>query len=401
MDIILKSMRKNLISKKTGMGNHMIADKNTNIIFPKATKFIGIINTKGEKGWCIENQYVTIEWIKKLIKTKQWGDIGKEHALYEYFVDDGDTNKPNMENTEGDDDEVLYYRASGDMQFDFDDITDEEIDDLKNSFLICSSKNPSYHWFEYSWSHNYEHKLSGCHIRVYANLKMKTKIEWGFWYIHLLNGILKHLNENNRKNIINHIDWSCCSITRGFAIPYNKDGVIIGKTFNEDDVVGIDNEDDLDKIFQNYNCEWDDVLYNKYVKKFIKPKHRKELVKMGLIDENEGYKYIYTLEDDEWDIDENHPMVDGTLYDYNWRLSLVTTLMGVFNKDKEIVRNICSVIYKYIKPYKNHTYEEMLNNELEHKIFNRGNFDLEPNHNILKELWDNWNLKISIRPNIK
>ena len=39
----------------------------------------------------------------------------------------------------------------------------------------------------------------------------------------------------------------------------------------------------------------------------------------------------------------------------------------------------------------------MLYDELEHKIFNRANFDLEPNHEILKELWNDWGLKIVIR----
>ena len=104
--------------------------------------------------------------------------------------------------------------------------------------------------------------------------------------------------------------------------------------------------------------------------------------------------------EENWIFNENHPMVDGEVYNYNWRLSFVTTLMGVFNNDKDIVRKICAVIYKYIKPYKNHDYNEMLYNELEKKIFNRADFSLEPSHTILKELWNDWGLKITIRKNI-
>ena len=289
--------------------------------------------------------------------------------------------------------EELYEVASGDMQFDFDDLTNELIKDIKQAFIICGKKNPCYHWFEYSWSGH------GCHIRVYSKLYMKTKLEWGFWYIHLLNGILKYVSDKNRQTIIEHIDWSCATITRGFAIPYNEGGVLMGETYNEGNVVCVKNEDELDKIFKNVSFEWYDELYEYYTKKFINPHKKKQLIKMGIINEDEGFKYNYSMEED-WEFDENHPMVDGELYNYNWRLSLVTTLMGVFNKDKDMVRDICAVIYKYIKEYKNHTYEEMLYDELEHKIFNRANFDLEPNHEILKELWNDWGLKIVIRRKI-
>ena len=398
MDVIKNNMRKNLISKKTGMGDHMIADKVTDIIFKNQPKYIDTINTDNELGQCIKNQYVTIDWIKNIIGNPHWANVGKEKALYEYFVDDGDLNKPNLKNTENEDEDILYLRASGDMQFDFDDLTDEQIEDIRKSFIICCKKS-SYHWFEYSWSHSKQHDLSGCHVRVYAKLSMKTKLEWGFWYIHLLNGILKHVSNKNRDEIIKHIDWSCCSVTRGFAIPYNKGGVLMNNNYNEDDIISIENEDILDKLFHELSCEWFDELYEYFIKKFVKPKKRKELEKLGLLNENEGFKYRYSMEE-EWLIDDNHKKVDGSIYNYNWRLSLVTTLMGVFNKDKEYVRKICAVIYKFIKPYKNHTYEEMLNDELERKIFNRANFELEPSHEILKELWNNWGLKITIRPNI-
>lgn len=393
-NILKKEMRRNLISKRTGIGDHMISDEITDIVFPKEKKYNDVISNEGEikYGQCIKNQYVTVDWIKKIISLDSWKNIGKERTLYEYFIDCDNINKPNLKNYSNE--EQLYNIASGDMQFDFDDLNNELIEDIKQSFIICGKKNPCYHWFEYSWSGH------GCHVRVYANLYMKTKLEWGFWYLYLLNGILKYLSENNRKTIIEHIDWSCATITRGFAIPYNKGGVLIGETYNEDNIISIKNEDELNNIFKNVSFEWYDELYEYYTKKFINPNKKKQLIQMGLINEDEGFKYSYSMEED-WVFDENHPMVDGELYNYNWRLSLVTTLMGVFNKDKDIVRDICAVIYKYIREYKNHTYDEMLHNELEHKIFNRANFDLEPNHSILKELWNDWGLKIVIRRRIK
>lgn len=383
-------MRRNLISKKTGIGDHMIADKITNAVFPEAEKYNDVISNEPEikYGQCIKNQYVTIGWIKKVISYDNWKYVGKERSLYEYFVDCDNINKPNLKNYQTE--EELYEIASGDMQFDFDDLTDELIKDIKQAFIICGKKNPCYHWFEYSWSGH------GCHIRVYTKLYMKNKLEWGFWYIHLLNGVLKYVSDNNRQTIIEHIDWSCANVTRGFAIPYNKGGVLMGEKYNENEIVYIKNEDELDNIFKNVSFEWYDELYEYYTKKFINPHKKKQLIQMGIINEDEGFKYSYSMEED-WEFDENHPMVDGEIYNYNWRLSLVTTLMGVFNKDKDIVRDICAVIYKYIKEYKNHTYKEMLYDELEHKIFNRANFDLEPNHEILKELWNDWGLKIVIR----
>lgn len=381
--------RKNLISKKTGMGDHMSADRVTDICFPEMNKYMDIINSDNELGECIKNQYVTIEWIKTLIATKEWKNVGKEKSLYQYFIDCDDTRKPNEKNgyTEAD----LYRIASGDMQFDFDDLTNKQIESLLIAFDKCSAKNPCYHWFEYSWSGK------GCHIRVYAKLIIKNKLEWGFWYIHLLNGILKYVEDVDE--IVKHIDWSCATVTRGFAIPYNENGVRMSKCYNEDKIIGIHNEDELDKIFNTYSYQWNDDLYDYFVKKFLTPKKKKELQNMGLVSNPEGYRYVYTMEGD-WDFDENHPMVDGEYYNYNWRLSLVTTLMAVFNKDEEIVRSICSVIYKYITEYKNHTYEEMIGNEFENKILRRANFDLEPSRTILAELWKDWGLKIKISPRI-
>lgn len=389
--------RKNLISKKTGIGDHMTADFATDIIFNKAERYLDVINVDGDLGQCIKNQYVSVEWIKEIIKTNEWKHIGKEKALYEYFVNDDSLMKPNLVNDE--DTEVMYKRASGDMQFDFDDLNDDIIENIKEAFIIVAKKSPYYRWFEYSWSHCKQHELSGCHIRIYVKLFMKTKIEWGFYYIHLLNSIIKYVDEKYRDKVINHIDWSCCTVTRGYAIPYNEGGVIENIWHDEDEIQIIENEDLLDKKFKQVNALWYDELYNKFMKSFVTPKKKEELKKLGLATDNDKWKYRYSMEED-WIFNENHPMVDGEVYNYNWRLSLVTTLMGVFNNDKDIVRKICAVIYKYIKPYKNHDYNEMLYNELEKKIFNRADFSLEPSHTILKELWNDWGLKITIRTNI-
>lgn len=378
--------RRNLISKRTGIGDHMISDKVTDICFPNVEQYLDTINSENELGNCIKNQYVSIDWIKNLIGTDDWKYVGKEKSLYQYFVDCDDLRKPNEKH--GYTEDELYRIASGDMQFDFDDINNELIEELYKSFKICGEKNPCYHWFETSWSGH------GCHIRVYCKLIMKTKLEWGFWYIHLLNGILKHAEHVD--DIIEHIDWSCATITRGFAIPYNEGGVRMNEYYNEDKIIGINNENELENIFNKYSYQWEDSLYDYYIKKFITPKKKKELQSMGLLPMTEGYKYVYSMEDD-WNFDENHPRVNGEQYDYNWRLSLVTTLMAVFNKDVNIVRDICSVIYSYIDEYKNHTYEEMIGNEFENKILKRANFDLEPSRAILQELWDDWGLKIKIR----
>lgn len=402
----MDDIRYNLIGKKYGIGDHMPADKVTDIIFPNVVKYEDIIkrgdDVTGEPekyGSCIKNQYASINWIKTLIGNEHWKGVGKEKALYEYFVNDSSLMKPNLENDL--DEDYMYTRASGDMQYDFDDLEDYIIEDIKRAFLEVSKKNPSYNWFEYSWSHsNPEHELSGCHVRIYVKLNLKTKVEWGFYYIHFLNGLLKYVNEEYRNTVIEHIDWSCCSVTRGFAIPYNEGGVYMGYSFDENKVKGVKSEDDLDKLFKHVNCSWYDEMFYYYTNKIIRPNKRKELEKMGFLRTDDEWSNIYSMEDD-WEFDENHPTVSGEIYNYNWRLSLVTTLMGVFNKDKDIVRNIVSVIYKYIRPYKQHTYEEMIGNELEKKIFKRGNFDLEPSHEMIKELSENWGLKIKISKNIK
>ena len=385
--------RKNLISKRTGVGDHMSYDWVTKKWLPNANPYIdvvGINKDTGEEelGNCIKNQYKEVDWVKNIIRAPYWQSVGKKKSLYQYFVDSKDIRKPNEKN--GYTEDELYKLASGDMQFDFDDLNDELINDLKNAFNECCH-NPCYNWFEYSWSGH------GCHIRVYVKLKLYTKLEWGFWYIHLLNGILLHTK--NTEEIIKHIDWSCATITRGFAIPYNEGGVIENPNYDENKIVIINNEDELDNIFQNVSYKWYDELYDRFIKKFVTPDKKKKLQQMGLINDNGQWKFTYSMEQ-AWEFDESHPIVSGEIYNYNWRLSLVTTLMGVFNKDIEIVRDICKVIYRYIEPYKNHTYEEMIGNEFEYKILKRANFELEPNHAILKELWDDWGLKITIRRRI-
>ena len=388
--------RRNLISKKTGIGDHMSASNLTDVVFPKAVRYNDVISDDLKIGQCIKNQYVTIDWIKILIGTKQWRSVGKENSLYEYFVDTDSVMKPNMKNYATE--EELYRAASGDMQFDFDDLTDDVIEKIRQAFLSVSAESPVYHWFEYSWSHCNEHHLSGCHVRIYAKLKMKTRLEWGFWYITQLNSLLKRIDDDTRSIVINSIDWSCCTVTRGFAIPYNENGVTLGLTYDESHIPCLESEDMLDEAFKRVSPSWYDELFDYYYNKIVVPKKRTELKRLGLLQEDEGYVYRYTMEDD-WHFDENHPIVDGETYNYNWRLSLVTTLMGVFN-DRDIVHDICAVIYRYIREYKNHTYEEMIGPEFEQKIMKNANFNLEPSHEMLKELWNDWGLKISIRKKI-
>ena len=396
------TIRRNLISKAYGITDHMPADKVTDILFPKAERYEDISRTDDEGnpiyGQCIKNQYVSIDWIKELIKSEGWKNVGKEKAVYEYFVDCDSIMKPNLVNYQ--DNEVeLYSVASGDMQFDFDDLQDEIIEEIKNAFIKTSADKRSYHWFEYSWSHCKEHDLCGCHVRIFVRLNLKTKVEWGFYYHHFLNCLLLNIKKKYRDEVIKHIDWSCCSVTRGFAIPYNDGGVLIGNTFDEEKINGFKTEDELDSAFKYVNGFWIDEIFEHYMKKFVNPNKRKELEELGLVAYTGEWNNTYKMEGD-WEFDENHCLVSGEEYNYNWRLSLVTTLMGVFNQDKEIVRAICSVIYKYIKPYKNHTYEEMIGNELEKKIFRRANFELEPSHQMIKELKDNWGLNIKISPHI-
>lgn len=402
----MENTRCNLISKKIGIGDHMPLDNVCRILFPKAEVYEDVVKRKDEVngedekiGKCIKNQYVSVDWIQKLISTKEWSGVGKEKAVYQYFVNDFSLNKPNLENDPSE--EYLYTRASGDMQYDFDDLEDYVLEDIKRAFLEISKKSPVYRWFEYSWSHNNpNHTLSGAHVRIFTKLNLKTKVEWGFYYIHFLNGLLKYVNEEYRDIVIEHIDWSCCSVTRGFAIPYNKNGVYLGYSYDESKIKGIESEDELDALFKHVNPSWYEELFDYYVNKIIKPNKKVELQKMGLLKKDGEWSYTYSMEDD-WCFDENHPLVSGEEYDYNWRLSLVTTLMGVFNQDKEIVTRICEVIYSYIKPYKQHTYDEMINNELKKKIFKRGNFELEPSHEMIKELRENWGLNIKISKKIK
>ena len=83
---------------------------------------------------------------------------------------------------------------------------------------------------------------------------------------------------------------------------------------------------------------------------------------------------------------ENVVEQSGELFDYNWRLKCVTALMSIYDGDKEKVREACKYIYSYIKPYKNHTYEEMLNDELENKILRNGNMTLTPSNEVIEDL---------------
>jgi hypothetical protein len=76
----------------------------------------------------------------------------------------------------------------------------------------------------------------------------------------------------------------------------------------------------------------------------------------------------------------------GERFDYNWRLKCVTTLMNIYEGDKDKVRNACKFIYHFIKPYKNHTYKEMIEDELENKIFANGDMTYNASNDIINDL---------------
>lgn len=387
----------NLISKPYGIDDHMPADKCTDLIFPQSEKYMDIVKRANEEtgeeeeyGPCIKNLYKSDEWIKALIKTEQYSYVGKDKSLYLYCIDYDGICKPTGINFS---EEELYKLSNGVFYFDFDHIDKQLICEIKMAFDKAKRKNKCYQWFEYSWSGH------GCHIRCHVNFVMKSKLEWGFYYFHLLNGIVNNVYIDYRQKVIESIDWRCATITRGFSIPYNKNGVYESEFYDPEEISPITTIEELEKVFNYYKETWEDEIYEHFLNAFVKKEKNRQLKLLFKdIDNEKGWKYRYVF--DNWDFNVDHKMVDGETYDYNWRLSLVTTLMGVFNKDKNMVRDICKVIYKYIKPYKNHTYNEMINNELERKIFNRANFDLEPSHNILKELWDDWGLQVKIYKNI-
>lgn len=363
----------NLLGKRTGMTDHFRADHRTKVMFPDAEEYVDIINNDGNTGLCIKNRYVSDEWLKAWIKCIANKEIGKENAFYVYNIEYDGIDKPAEKYIDEDDlikkECILYERANGVMYIDFDNISKETVDIIEKCFLDIGKKIKTFQWFERSWSGN------GCHIRINVELKIQHKSEWMFIYMHHLDLMIKEISKYidvSEWCDNNTIDWSCASITRGFAIPYNENGVVENPYYKKGKLFNYDNIDDFNEIANYLLQTWDEKIYNKFLKKINKYQSKPSRMEKSYDVKSINDKY--------------HRMVDGEQFDYNWRLKCVTTLMALYDNDKDKVRQACGYIYSYIKPYKNHTYVEMIGNELENKIFRNGNFSLGINHSIIKDL---------------
>ena len=360
----------NLISKRTGIGDHFRADKFTNIMFKNASVYMDTVNNDGDVKKCIKNQYVSDEWLVEWIKCNANKTLGKDNAFYVYNVDYDGIHKPNLKSTDdpllGDD--HLYNYSNGVMYFDFDNIGKENVELIRDCFNIISKKHHAFQWFETSWSGE------GCHIRTQFELKFKKKTEWMFLYMHFLNIIMlevsKHIDTSEWYDN-NTIDWSCASITRGFAIPYNENGVTYNENFDKTNNM-YDSADDFNMVGNYLMQIWNSNILEKFHKKIGKKKQCKS-------------KLLKSYAVTGIDTSKAH-MYDGEMFDYNWRLKCVTTLMGIYDGDKDKVRTACKYIYSCIQPYKQHTYNEMIHDELEYKIFRNGNMQFGIFHSIIKDL---------------
>jgi len=376
MDIIKKNMIKNrnLISKRTGIDDHFISDKYSKIKFPDAEEYIDIICGNGKLGKCIKNQYVDDQWIIDWINSETNKSLGKPNSFYVYNIDYNGYSKPSNSltvNSELIDEEEFYNRANGVMYYDFDNIDQKTIDIIRNAFIKASKKHKIFQWFETSWSGE------GCHIRIQIELKFKRKVEWMFLYMYYLHVLMimipKDIDTSSwYKKDTNIIDWSCASISRGFAIPYNKNEVLLNKDFCKTNTLLYDTPEDFNYLANNIINIWPEILKTKFLTKIgKKPQQQPKIIKTY------GIKTVDPT---------NVEMQNGQTFDYNWRLKCVTTLMCIYEGDKDKVREACKYIYSFIKPYKNHTYDEMLNYELEKKIFQNGNMQLGIFHNIINDL---------------
>ena len=119
---------------------------------------------------------------------------------------------------------------------------------------------------------------------------------------------------------------------------------------------------------------------------------------IGKFTSNNRFKSYYSI--DSIDIN-NVKIQNGERFDYNWRLKCVTTLMNIYEGDKDKVRNACKFIYSFIKPYKNHTYKEMIEDELENKIFANGDMTYNASEEIVDDLnkYFGFNIKKQIKTN--
>lgn len=373
---------RNLIGKRIGIDDHFPCDYYTRIMFKDAEEYLDIIrqgdeNQDEEYGLCIKNQYKSDEWIKAWIKCEANKHFGKDYSYYVYNVDYDGVSKPTKKYV--DDESVLYQRANGVMYYDFDHIGKDIVKKIKNIFLDISKEHKVFQWFETSWSGK------GCHIRINYNLKFNHKSEWMFVYMYYLDILIKEISKTIDVNTWyddGTIDWSCATITRGFAIPYNESGVVDNHYFDREDTISYNTKEELTRLASVYVYGyWEKQIADKF------------LHNVGIRKYKEG-NFINTYNVDKIE-PEKASKQSGERFNYNWRLKCVTTLMGLYNGDKDLVREACKYIYSYIEPYKNHTYREMLTYELEQKIFRNGNFGFTPFPDIINDLNEYFGFNIS------
>lgn len=367
---------RNLISKRIGINDHFPIDCYSKAMFPENKIYNDIIKNKTETepenyGDCMNNIYRSDDWLKCWIKHEWNKSIGKENAYYVYCIDYSGIGKPSKKYVDEKNIDILYERANGAMYYDFDNIGKENVDIIRKCFLNVCNKYNAFQWFETSWSGN------GCHIRIEVQLKFYNRIEWQFIYMYyldiLMKEISKHIEDTDKWYTDNTIDWSCATITRGFAIPYNENGVIENEHFEL-------------SSFPYKTLKELEVLINAYALGYwhneIKTKFLKHI---NHYNNNYNNKFISKYNVESIDINKVTEQ-SGERFDYNWRLKCVTTLMNIYGGDKDKVRNACKFIYHFIKPYKNHTYKEMIEDELENKIFANGDMTYNASNDIINDL---------------
>lgn len=369
---------RNLISKRTGIKDHFCIDKYSSQIFKDNEVYTDIIKNEDNEGKekygpCMKNIYKSDEWIKAWIKCEVNKVLGKDKAYYVYNVDYEGIEKPCCKYLEEKDKSILYERANGVMYYDFDHIGKDIVEIFSKVFDIVSSKYKVFQWFETSWSGK------GCHIRVNYNLKFKNLYEWQFVYMYYLDILMKKMSnytDVSKWYDDGTIDWSCATITRGFAIPYNENGVKENTEFDRNATIEYSDKEGFNYLADCYTFGyWEKKIADKFLKN------------IGYKDNtyNKNERFINKYYVDEIDI-KKAQYVDGEKFNYNWRLKCVTTLMQIYKGDKDKVRNACKYIYTLIRPYKNHNYKEMIGNELENKIFRNADFSLGPYTSIIEDL---------------
>lgn len=383
---------RNLISRRVGVDDHFPINKYSRAMFPENDVYTDIVKTSNneyEQGDCMKNVYRSDEWIKHWIKHKWNREIGKAGAYYVYNVDYDGIGKPVKKYVENKDIDILYERANGVMYYDFDNIGHDGVELLKKTFRSLSSKHKCFEWFETSWSG------TGCHIRIRYDLKFKHRIEWQFVYMFYLDEIMRdamhEFYTETGKDIScwfddNTIDWTCATITRGFAIPYNETGVIESEYF-EPYCMPYKTKHDLEVLIYAYTY---DYWNKKIVEKFW---HN-----IGHEHTEHRFKKDYVINCINM---EKATQQEGERFNYNWRLKCVTTLMNIYEGDKDKVRDACKYIYSFIKPYKNHTYDEMINDELENKIFANGDMTYNASNDVIDDLnkYFGFDIKTQIKTN--